>query len=121
MLILVSLGVMRKTRTSKLQCKQVGVLRQSSVLLFTHICVKDINISLALLDEFTKTVLVHTLSKKRFVRSGIRTHAHIRGPEYSPTPVFRQVVTLESGALDHSAILTYHLPQAVSVQQHLLV
>ena len=40
------------------------------------------------------------MSKKN-VRSGIRTHAHIRGPENS----FEQG-NLESGALDHSAILT---------------
>ena len=41
--------------------------------------------------------------KKDFVRSGIRTHAHIRGPERS---VKAKSVTLESGALDRSAILT---------------
>ena len=41
--------------------------------------------------------------KKVFVRSGIRTHAHIRGPEHSVRAKSR---TLESGALDRSAILT---------------
>ena len=40
------------------------------------------------------------------VRSGIRTHAHIRGPEYSFNVKGRDF-TLESGALDRSAILTY--------------
>ena len=42
-------------------------------------------------------------SKKDFVRSGIRTHAHIRGPERS---VRTKSYALESGALDRSAILT---------------
>ena len=37
------------------------------------------------------------------VRSGIWTHAHIRGPECS---IIRRQEILESGALDHSAILT---------------
>ena len=37
------------------------------------------------------------------VRSGIRTHAHIRGPECS---VLERVLALESGALDGSAIMT---------------
>ena len=41
--------------------------------------------------------------EKNFVRSGIRTHAHIRGPEYS---CYGKSPTLESGALDRSAILT---------------
>ena len=45
------------------------------------------------------------LQKNQVVRSGIRTHAHIRGPECSPTQVR---YNLESGALDHSAILTHH-------------
>ncbi|GIX90806.1 hypothetical protein CDAR_389751 [Caerostris darwini] len=38
------------------------------------------------------------------VRSGIRTHAHIRGPEYSTLQQGKAI--LESGALDRSAILT---------------
>lgn len=42
---------------------------------------------------------------KEFVRSGVRTHAHIRGPECS-TLRKQGKVHLESGALDHSAILT---------------
>ena len=42
---------------------------------------------------------------KKFVRSGVRTHAHIRGPEHSARLANRKVY-LESGALDHSAILT---------------
>ena len=41
--------------------------------------------------------------QKDFVRRGIRTPAHIRGPEYSTW----KSSTLESGALDRSAILTY--------------
>ena len=44
--------------------------------------------------------------RKTFVRSGIRTHAHIRGPEHSLRHKFAEKVTLESGALDRSAILT---------------
>ena len=44
-------------------------------------------------------------SWENFVRSGIRTHAHIRGPERSIPENFRKVINLESGALDHSAIL----------------
>ena len=40
------------------------------------------------------------------VRSGIRTHAHIRGPENSLMR-HEKGINLESGALDHSAILTY--------------
>ena len=44
--------------------------------------------------------------KKIFVRSGIRTHALIRGPERSVRTKSR---TLESGALDRSAILTFLL------------
>ena len=44
--------------------------------------------------------------EKNFVRSGIRTHAHIRGPESpQPQPLWKDHI-LESGALDHSAILT---------------
>ena len=42
---------------------------------------------------------------EKLVRSGIRTHAHIRGPECS-FHVEGRDVTLESGALDRSAILT---------------
>ena len=45
---------------------------------------------------------------ENLVRSGIRTHAHIRGPESSLVVVGRDF-TLESGALDRSAILTYHV------------
>ena len=44
---------------------------------------------------------------ENLVRSGIRTHAHIRGPECSLVVVGRDF-TLESGALDRSAILTYY-------------
>ena len=39
------------------------------------------------------------LERLKFDRSGIRTHAHIRVPEYSAEQL------LESGALDRSAIL----------------
>ena len=39
------------------------------------------------------------LERQKFDRSGIRTHAHIRVPEYSAEQL------LESGALDRSAIL----------------
>ncbi len=42
--------------------------------------------------------------KNDFVRSGIRTHALIRGPEHSTRYTSKD--TLESGALDRSAILT---------------
>ena len=45
------------------------------------------------------------LKAKYIVRSGIRTHAHIRGPERSVSWWTRRWY-LESGALDHSAILT---------------
>ena len=41
------------------------------------------------------------------VRSGVRTHALIRGPERSPATGGK--ANLESGALDHSAILTWSL------------
>ena len=41
------------------------------------------------------------------VRSGIRTHAHIRGPEHSALSE-RVRKLLESGALDRSAILTHY-------------
>ena len=47
---------------------------------------------------------------KTFVRSGIRTHAHIRGPERSTRKASKDM-NLESGALDHSAILTNSLNQ----------
>ena len=43
---------------------------------------------------------------KNFVRSGIRTHAHISGPEFSQMLMDLMGYNLESGALDHSAILT---------------
>ena len=45
------------------------------------------------------------LNEKVFVRGGIRTHAHIRGPEHS-TCRTGKAEYLESGALDHSATLT---------------
>ena len=41
------------------------------------------------------------------VRCGIRTHAHIRGPEHSS--FHKEGNNLESGALDHSANLTYFM------------
>ena len=50
-----------------------------------------------------KITLIKT-NKKSFVRSGIRTHARIRGPEHPLA--FAGKDFLESGALDHSAILT---------------
>ena len=43
--------------------------------------------------------------KKKSVRGGIRTHAHIRGPEDSNSHC-EQDLNLESGALDRSATLT---------------
>ena len=47
------------------------------------------------------------VGKNVFVRSGIWTHALIRGPEISYSlPIGEQGLNLESGALDHSAILT---------------
>ena len=42
---------------------------------------------------------------KVFVRSGIWTHAHICGPEHFT--LMQCKGDLESGALDHSAILTW--------------
>ena len=45
------------------------------------------------------------------VRSGIRTHAHKCGPEYSFAG--KSLHTLESGALDRSAILTHGIFAAV--------
>ena len=48
--------------------------------------------------------LVRRKRKKDFVRSGIRTHARIRGPEHPLAVAGKDY--LESGALDHSAILT---------------
>ena len=44
--------------------------------------------------------------EKKHVRSGIRTHAHICGPECSWPLYWPKDLILESGALDHSAILT---------------
>ncbi len=53
-----------------------------------------------------KISALHTI-QKRFVRKGIWTPALIRGPEYpSELPIREQGTCLESGALDHSAILT---------------
>ena len=47
------------------------------------------------------------MNKNVFVRKGIRTPALIRGPEISYSlPIRKQGLNLESGALDHSAILT---------------
>ena len=45
--------------------------------------------------------------RKSFVRSGIWTHAHCCGPEY--TTLVQSKFSLESGALDRSAILTCHM------------
>ena len=44
--------------------------------------------------------------RKSFVRSGIWTHAHYCGPEFAALD--QSKFPLESGALDRSAILTYH-------------
>ena len=49
--------------------------------------------------------------KKKHVRSGIRTHAHICGPECSWPLYWPKDLILESGALDHSAILTVIIGQ----------
>jgi hypothetical protein len=46
--------------------------------------------------------------KKEFVRKGIWTPALIRGPEISRLRIMKEGLNLESGALDHSAILTYN-------------
>ena len=54
-------------------------------------------------SKLERILLFAEKGKKVFVRSGIRTHAHIRGPEHSVRAKSR---TLESGALDRSAILT---------------
>ena len=56
-----------------------------------------------LIDK-TDGIFVSKATKNLLVRSGIWTHAHKRGPE-CPSDA-GQVVTLESGALDHSAIMT---------------
>ena len=45
------------------------------------------------------------------VRSGIWTHAHICGPEFSQQILTTEAMKLESGALDHSAILTMIIRQ----------
>ena len=50
--------------------------------------------------------LTTNVNRQNCVRSGIRTHAHIRGPENSLMR-HEKGINLESGALDHSAILTY--------------
>ena len=56
---------------------------------------------------FRMLTLANSKGKKIFVRSGICTHALIRGPEFSSLFLIReQGLILESGALDHSAILT---------------
>ena len=52
------------------------------------------------------TTFVANMNWQNCVRSGIRTHAHIRGPENSLMR-HEKGINLESGALDHSAILTY--------------
>ena len=56
---------------------------------------------------FMNTRMAIRMVGKTLVRSGIRTHAHIRGPEYST--FMEENETLESGALDRSAILTCKL------------
>ena len=48
--------------------------------------------------------MIKIMRRKNFVRRGIRTPAHIRGPECS---YIGKRPSLESGALDRSAILTY--------------
>ena len=50
--------------------------------------------------------------KKKSVRGGIRTHAHIRGPECFELALASKEGILESGALDHSATLTARLENA---------
>ena len=44
--------------------------------------------------------------EKKSVRGGIRTHAHICGPECFELTLASKEFILESGALDHSATLT---------------
>ena len=58
-----------------------------------------------------KKIIKTKRRKKSSVRGGIRTHAHIRGPECFELALASKEVILESGALDHSATLTAHLGQ----------
>ena len=56
----------------------------------------------------TECLISKKKKRKKCVRGGIRTHAHIRGPEASNSHR-EQGNVLESGALDHSATLTPRL------------
>ena len=56
--------------------------------------------------SFVFSLLKIILMEEKSVRSGIRTHAHISGPEISRSYWDLRNDFLESGALDHSAILT---------------
>ena len=56
--------------------------------------------------SFVFSLLKIILMEEKSVRSGIRTHAHISGPEISRSHWDLRNDFLESGALDHSAILT---------------
>ena len=63
-------------------------------------------VSISVLSAYKADALPFEL-RRRSVRKGIRTPALIRGPEFSYLlPIRKQGVNLESGALDHSAILT---------------
>ena len=57
-------------------------------------------------QDSLRTWETRNVNRQNCVRSGIRTHAHIRGPENSLMR-HEKGINLESGALDHSAILTY--------------
>ena len=57
------------------------------------------------------------------VKSGIRTHAHIRGPERPEIKLLLDKYTtvhLESGALDRSAILTDVRISLLKIRSHLI-
>ena len=56
--------------------------------------------------NFVFSLLKIILMEEKSVRSGIRTHAHISGPEFFQMLLQLKDYKLESGALDHSAILT---------------
>lgn len=57
-------------------------------------------------SERKKISVAREREKKKSVRGGIRTHAHIRGPECFELALASKEFILESGALDHSATLT---------------
>ena len=68
--------------------------------------------------SFVFSLLKIILMEEKSVRSGIRTHAHISGPEISRSHWDLRNDFLESGALDHSAILTCF--DLVKMNDHIL-